>query len=79
MAAADQLQEHMAQASIHLQAIQDILSPDGRVARVRFPRGYSNPVRDRIGRLGWIDDNALRRNLCYHPMFSTVSFSALLS
>ncbi len=60
------------QADGALQGIQNELGPDGHGGRVRFPRGYLRTVHTRIGRFAWINDDTLKRNLCYHLIFSDV-------
>ena len=67
-----QLQALIDRAGEALQGIQNDLGPDGPGGRVRFPRGYLKTVHARIGRFTWINDDTLKRNLCYHLIFSDV-------
>jgi hypothetical protein len=69
---AAQLQELIDQAGTALQAIQSELGRDRTGGRVRFPTGYIKPVRDRIGGFIWMDSDALKRNICYHLIFTDV-------
>jgi hypothetical protein len=67
-----ELEELIDQASVALQRIQDDQGPEGKGGKVRFPRGYLKKVNERIHRVDWIHDNTLKRNLCYHFIFSDV-------
>jgi hypothetical protein len=71
-ASADEIRRLVDQADSALQGIQNALGPDGPGGRVRFPRGYLKTVHARIGHFAWIDDDTLKRNLCYHLIFSDV-------
>src|SRR5262249_45723607 len=53
-----------------LQRIQDDQGPKGDGGKVRFPRGYIKKVSERIQHFDWIHDNILKRNICYHLIFS---------
>lgn len=68
----EQLQRLIHQASTTLQSIQDELGRDGVGGKVRFPVGYLIPVHERMDLFNWIDDNTLRKNLCYQLMFTDV-------
>jgi hypothetical protein len=67
-----QLQALIDEAGAALQGIQDELGRDGSGGQVRFPRGYLKGVQTRIGRFAWLDNDILRRNLCYHLIFCDV-------
>jgi hypothetical protein len=67
-----ELQVLIDEAGAALQGIQNELGRDGNGGKVRFPRGYLKRVHERIGRFAWIDDDTLKRNLCYHLIFSDV-------
>jgi hypothetical protein len=66
------LQQLVNQVDVGLQSIQNALGRDGKGGRIQFPRGYLKTVHERIGYFSWMDDNTLKRNLCYHLIFSDV-------
>lgn len=60
------------EAGVAMQEIQIELGRDGAGGVVRFPRGYLKTVGERIGKIAWIGDETLKRNLCYHLIFGDV-------
>ena len=67
-----QLQRLVDATGVGLQQIQDELGRDGNGGKVRFPRGYLNPISARMTGFLWIGDETLKRNLCYTLIFSDV-------
>lgn len=69
----DQLRYAVAAVNEHIQAIQDYLGQNNHAdGKVRFPRGFLRTAFHFRSRLGFIDDETLKKNLSYALILSDV-------
>ena len=69
----NQLRDAVAVVNEQIQAIQDYLGQGNHVyGKTRFPRGFLRPASHFRSRLGFINDDNLRKNLSYALILSDV-------